>query len=295
MSGKAINTYMSNNVTVKLLQMENRLDLLYQDNVIRGCEMTQNSPYNNYTIKLHKGVDNQIRFRVLNPDRRRVSIDHLSVRCRFINKENGERVLDKFANVLTTKGDLQVIIHEGDLINIAPGHYDLVVTGEEALVPGITIGENVQTPFFLDQHGEIVSTVEVVASADPTPQPTITLTPDNWTRFSSNRGVDLQFYSSAIPGPRVRNHLHALHTFAAYTTGFTGTLEVRGTLELQPPENFNDYFPIDITTATDIITFDNYTGVTSYSFEANFMWLVFVYTPDTTLEDYGTIDQVLLR
>ena len=286
---------MSNNVIVKLLQMQNRLDLLYQDNVIRGCEMTQQSPYNNYTIKLHKGVDNAIRFRVLNPDRKRVSVDHLSVRCRFINKQNGERVLDKFANVLTTKGDLQVIIHEGDLINIAPGYYDLVVTGEEALVPQATVGENVQTPFFLDQYGEIVSTVEVVASADPTPQPTVTLLPENWTRFSSNRGVDLQFYSSAIPAQRVKNHLNAVHTFAAYTTAFSGTLELRGSLDLQPPEDFNNYFPVDITTGAQQVTFDNYTGVTSYSFEANFMWLIAVYTPDTTLADYGTLDQVLIR
>ena len=232
---------------------------------------------------------------MLNTDRKRVSIDHLAIRARFINKENGERVLNRFANVLTTKGDVQLIIYEGDLVNIAPGFYDLVVTGEEALVPGVTIGENVQTPFFLDQYGDIVATVEVVASADPTPQPTVTLLPDNWTRFSSNRGAQTEYFSSAIAGPRIKNHLHALHTFAAYTTAFTGSLEVRGSLDLQPPESHTDYFPIDITTATQIITFDNYTGVTSHSFEANFMWLVFVYMPDTSLEDPGTMDQVLIR
>ena len=286
---------MSNNVIVKLLHMENRLDILYTDSVFRGCEMTQNSPYNNRAIRLHKGVDNQIRFRVLNPDRKRVSIDHLSIRARFINKQNGERVLDRFANILTTKGDVQLIIYEGDLVNLAPGYYDLVVTGEEALVPGVTVGENISTPFFLDQDGDIVATVEVVASADPTPQPTVTLLPDNWTRWSSNAGVDIQYYSSAIPGQRIKNHLNALHTFAAYTTAFSGTLEVRASLDLQPPENYNDYFPVDITSGTQIITFDNYTGVTSHSFEANFMWLMFVYTPDTSLDDYGTIDQLLVR
>ena len=257
--------------------------------------MLNNSPYNNRVIKLHKGVDNQIRFRVLNPDRKRVSVDHLSIRCRFINTENGERVLDRFADLTSTKGDIRLTVYEGDLVNIAPGFYDLVVTGEEALVPGITVGENAQYPFYLDQGGDIVATVEVVASADPTPQPTVTITPDDWTRFSVDRGTTLEFYSSAIPGERIKNHLNGLHTFAAYTTGFTGTLEVRGTLELQPPENYNDYFPIDITSGTQIITFDNFTGVTSHSFEANFMWLVFVYRPDISLEDYGTIDQVLVR
>jgi len=283
---------------VKLLSMENRLDLLYCDNVIRSCEVTSNSPYNNRTIKLHKGVDNQIRFRVLNPDRKRVSVDHLSIRARFINKENGERVLDRFANLLTTKGDVQLIIYEGDLVNIAPGFYDIVVTGEEALVPGVTVGENIATPFFLDQYGEIVGTVEVVASADPTPVPTTTLLPDNWTRsvmITENGTTKMVYTSSAIPGERVKNHLNALHTFAAYTTGFTGTLEVRASLDLQPPANFIDYFPVDITTGTQTITFDDFTGVTSHSFEANFMWLMFVYKVDVSLEENGTLDQVQIR
>ncbi len=285
---------MSNHL-VKLLNMQNRLDMMYVDSVFRSCNVTNNSPYNSRTIKLHKGVDNTIFFRVLNPDRKRVSVDHLSIRCRFINVENGERVLERFANVLTTKGELQLTIYEGDLVNLSPGFYHLVVTGEEALVPGVTVGENVATPFFLDQYGDIITTVEVVASADPTPQPTVTLLPDNWTRFSSDRGTTVEYYSSVIPGERVKNHLNALHTFAAYTTGFTGTLEVRGSLDLQPPADQNDYFPIDITTGTQIITFDNYTGVTSHSFEANFMWLVLVYKPDTSLDDYGTLDQVLIR
>ena len=285
---------MSSNI-IPLLSWENRLDLMYVDSIFRSCEVVNNSPYNSHQIKLHKGVDNVVRFRVLNADRKRVSVDHLSIRCRFINPENGERVLDRFANLTSNKGDVRLTIYEGDLVNIAPGYYNMVVTGEEALVPGVTVGENIQTPFYLDQGGDIVATVEVVASADPTPQPTTTLLPDNWTRYSSNQGVSLEFYSSAIPGERVKNHLNAVHTFAAYTTGFTGTLEVRGSLDLQPPANHNDYFPIDITSGSQIITFDDYTGVTSHSFEANFMWLVFVYKPDTSLDDYGTIDQVLVR
>lgn len=285
---------MSSNI-IPLLSWENRLDLMYIDSVFRSNEVTNNSPYNSHQIKLHKGVDNVIRFRVLNADRKRVSVNHLSIRCRFINVENGERVLERYADLTTTKGDVRLTVYEGDLVDIAPGFYDLVVTGEEALVPGVTIGENIHTPFYLNQAGDIVATVEVVASADVTPQPTVTILPDDWTRFSGNRGVDVEYYSSAIPGSRIQNHLNALHTFAAYTTAFSGTLQVRGSLELQPPADYNDFFPIDITTATQIITFDNYTGVTSHSFEANFMWLLFVYSPDTSLEDYGTIDQILLR
>jgi len=55
------------------------------------------------------------------------------------------------------------------------------------------------------------------------------------------------------------------------------------------------YFPIDITSGTDIISFTDFTGITSHTFTANFLWMVFVYTPDTSLDDFGTMDKVLLR
>lgn len=279
---------------VKLFRYENRVDLMYVDNQVKGCNVTNNSPLNDRVIKLHKGVDNEIRFRVLNPDRKPVSVDHLTIRARLVNVENGERVLDRFANVLTTKGDVRLTVYEGDLTNLAPGYYHLIVTGEENLIPD-QVGENIQTPFYVDNGGDIVAMVQVVGSADPTPYPTVELLPENWTVFSSDRGATLEYYSSAIPGQRIKNHLNSLHTFAAYTTGFTGTLEVRGSLEIQPPATHNHYFPIDITSGTQVIEFDNFTGVTSHSFEANFMWLILVYTPDTSLDDYGTLDKVFIR
>ena len=282
---------------VKLVSMENRVDMLYCDNIFRSCEVTNNSPYNNRTIKLHKGVDNQIRFRVLNPDRRRVSVDHLAIRCRLVNMENKERVLERFADVLTTdKGDVRLTIYEGDLVNIAPGFYSLVVTGQEALIPGNNESGNINTPFFLDNAGDIVATVEVVDSADVTPMESVELLETNWTIVSDPGLPGTKTYaSSAIPGARIQNHLNAVHSFSVATTAFTGTLELRASLDLQPPADLANYFPVDITTGTQIIEFDNYTGITSHTFEANFMWLKFIYRPDTNLEDYGTIDKVLLR
>lgn len=282
---------------IKLMRYENRLDLMYVDSQIRGCNVVNNSPLNKKIIKVHKGVDNTVRFRVLNPDRRRVSVDHLAVRCRLVNNENKERVLERFADVLTTnKGDVRLTIYEGDLVNIAPGFYSLVVTGQEALVPGNNESGNVNTPFFLDNAGDIVATIEVVDSADVTPLESVELLPDNWTIVSDPGLPGTRTYaSSAIAGARVKNHLNAVHSFSVRTTAFTGTLELRASLDLQPPADLANYFPVDITTGTQIITFDNYTGITSHTFEANFMWLKFIYRPDTNLEDFGTIDKVLLR
>jgi len=283
------------NDIVKLFSYENRLDLEYCDSIIRSCIVGNNSPLNKTVIRLHKGVDNQIHFRVLNPDRKRVSVDHLAIRARLISTENKERVLERYADLVpNSKGDVRLTVYEGDLIDLAPGYYTLVVTGQEALVPGNNESDNVNTPFFLDNAANIVATVEIVDSADVTPYPSVELLPENWT-ITNEANSPKTFTSSAIAGARVRNHLNAVHSFSVSTTAFTGTMELRGTLELTPPGDIAAYFPIDITSGTKIIDFDDYTGTTSHTFEANFMWFKFIYRPDTSLEDYGTVDKVLLR
>jgi len=267
------------NSIINLLNWENRLDLQYVDSQIRSCEVTNNSPLNKITIKLHKGVDNTVRFRILNGDRKRVSVDHLAIRARLVDTQTKERVLERWADLVpNSKGDVVLTVYEGDLISIAPGFYSLVVTGQEALVPGETTSDNVNTPFYLDQGGNIVATVEVVDSADVT------------TKRNNE--------SSAIAGARVKNHLNAVHSFSAKTTAFTGTLELFGSLDLQPPSDITNYFPIDITSGSQTITFDDYTGITSHTFEANFMWIKFVYKTGNVTDDsvdYGTIDKVLFR
>ena len=289
-----INSVMTVNV-VKLFRYDNVVDLMFVDNVIRNCVMTNNSPLNLRQVKVHKGVDNEIRFRVLNPDRKTVSVDHMQIKAKLVSVENQERVLEKYCDLTSTKGDMRLRIFEGDLINIAPGYYNLIVSGQQSLVPQLPSSENFYTPFYVDTAGDIVATVEVVASADSTPWPSVTIGPNDWTLTSSNRGTTKEYYSSAIPGARVKNHINAVHTFAAYTTNFTGTLQLKASLDISPPENYSDYFTVDITTGTDIIEFENYTGVTSHTFDANFMWLRFLYMPDTSQSENGTMDKVMIR
>jgi len=286
---------------IKLFSYENRVDLMYCDNQIRSFVVTSNSPLNRKIIRIHKGVDNSIRFRILNPDRKVVSVDHLSIRCRFVSTENNERVLDLTAQITSTKGDVKLNISEGSLVPIAAGFYHLIVTGEEALMPGVIGSENFATPFYVDTAGDIVATVEIVASADTTPTPSVEILQNdeqNDWRITNEVDAPTTFVSSAIPGARVKNHINAVHTFSVATTAFTGTLRLKGSLDLQPSADIRNYFPIDITSGTDVITFTNFTGITSHTFEANFLWMIFIYVPDSSLPDPpgpGVIDKVLLR
>lgn len=266
---------------------------------------------NRNTIKLHKGVDNEIRFRVFNQDRKPVSVDHLSVVAKLVNPQNGEQVLLRYLSVSPQKGFMQWRVLEGDLVNIAPGMYSLTILGEEALVPGVEL-ENYRTPFYTDTGNSIVTTVEVVESADRTPNPSYIINQDDWrlvkqpSQITQLNSEVYEYQTSAVPGSRVRNHINALHTMAIFTTNFSGTIQVYATLELQPPEQLRHWFPVDLTSGTNYAEFFEYTGSISFSFTANFMWLTFIKRPGFFFEDsafvnrtvpleLGVVNKIILR
>lgn len=257
-------------------------------------------------LKLHRGTDNHIEFRVFDLDRKPVNTRHLQTVAHLVNPQNGETVLRKLIRTTNNTGRLQMSVTEGDLVRIPPGYYNLTVQGEQELIPD-TQGELYRTPFYTDVSHNTVLSVEVLPSADPGPQPSATITADDWrlVQVGNGSGLDTDEYrTSAIAGSRVRNHINALHTMAVFATDFTGSLQVLATLDLQPPEDLRRWFPVDLTTGTNVIEFSDYTGSISFTFTANFTWLTFVKRPDWFPEDSafqsvdpntGTIDKIILR
>ena len=273
---------------MKLYTRNTTVDVMRVDNVFYQNIRTENSPMNRNTIKLHRGVDNEIRFRILNQDRKPVDINHLEVVAVMTNPENGERMLTKLLGNSPRKGFAQLRINEGDLMDIPPGYYNLVILGQEDLVPGQP-EEVIRTPFYTDIGDNIVASVEVLASADPGPVPSYKIQTGDWRLLQqpSGTGADAidEYLTSAIPAGRVRNHRNGLHTVAVFTDGFSGTLQVMATLDLQPPEDPRRWFPVDITSGTNLLEFNNYTGSTSFTFTANFTWLTFIKRPGWFPED----------
>lgn len=282
----------------KLYRNKHTVDLMRVDNVNFQNIRTDNTPMNRNNIKLHKGVDNEIRFRVFNQDRKPVSVDHLSVVAKLTSPQNGEQVLLRYLSISPQKGFMQLRILEGDLVNIAPGLYSLCILGEEPLVPGSDL-ENYRTPFYTDTGNSIVTTVEVVDSADKTPNPSFVIDEDDWrlikqpSKITQLQNDVYEYQTSAVPGSRVRNHINALHTLALFTENFTGTIQVYATLELQPPEQLIHWFPVDLTSGTNYAEFFEYTGSMSFSFTANFMWLTFVKRPGFFFEDSAFVGRTV--
>ena len=284
-----------------LFKYDNWHDLLYDNGQITcACNLTENLMMNDRIVKLHKGVDNEVKFRVFDSDRKRTRIDHLRVNATLINKENNELCFNTSGRLMTERGTFKIMFREGDIVDIAPGFYDLIITGEEWSIPEHP-GDIVSTPFYSNRISDVQLIAEITTQGQKNPIPTIEVfakNPDtevsDWivTNEMVNHKYARVYHSSPIPANRLRNYKNGTHTIAVTLNEFSGILQVRGSIEHLPPPEARYYFPIDIPGyGTDIYYGDldpeypdsnirlPYTGTDSYSFESNLLWLMVVWIP----------------
>jgi hypothetical protein len=247
-------------------------------------------------IKVHKGVDQKVNFKVYDPDKKLTGIEHLRVQATMVNANSGERVFTTYCRPSNKKGAMELIIKENDLMDIAAGFYNLVLTGQEWAIPE-TEGYITSTPFYTDTNSNVKLSIEVIDVVDPTPVATIETIPSTWMLHTDDATNDADYVSPAFPANRLKNSRNGSHTVTMYMTNFTGDFEVFGSLDSVPSQQIEDYFPINLTNMNTVISYLEYTGIDAYHFQANVMWLKFRYKPDPlmTPEQRGTMDKVQLR
>lgn len=273
-------------------------ELLYDNGTFTcECNLLDNRMYDDRIVKLHKGVDNEIKFRVFDSDRKRTRIDHLRVDVTLINKENHEIGFKTKADLMPQRGTFRVHFREGDLINLSPGYYDMVITGEEYAIAEQP-GSIVATPFYSDLSANMQMTVLITQQGEKLPVPTLEVHSYNpktkvsdW--MSSNEIIDgiytRVYRSSPFPAGRLKNYKNATHTFAITCDKFMGRFAVKGTLEHVPPTETAKYFPLNLTTFKEHIQYGPvdpvtnlytpFTGIDPFTFEANCLWIIFEWIP----------------
>lgn len=265
------------------------------------CLCKDNGPMHKHRIKAHKGIDNKLVFKALGPDRAPVDIacDH-QIYARLIDPTSKLVVLETLATTGPARGIITVMLDSGDTAPLHVGIYHLVLIRAQNFVSNVD-DYYVERPLFADFDDNIGMELELTEQAYKSPKPSAVLLAKDWTPdmiTCPDYGIRKKcYYTKSIPGGRVSNHVDAVHTFSVNTTGFTGTLEVWGTLEESPGPYLNDrtWFKIYPSTMSQDIEFYDYTGTQAWSFSANFMWLKFRYIPSTELSDPGTVNKLIVR
>lgn len=264
------------------------------------CPIKDNGPMNKNKIRVHKGIDNKVAFRILGPDRTPFDIPcHQQVYARLIDPDNNKVVLEKLCRLGPAKGLVTADLTGGDIATVHAGTYSMVLIRTEDFVTGVS-DYYIEKPIFSDMDSNISMEIEITEQAFKSPLTSITLTPDDWTpdmTTPASGPLIKSFYSSRIPGGRVLNHTNAVHSFSTYTENFTGVLEIWGSLEETPDPYLSPtrWFKIHPSSMSNDIEFISYTGTQAWSFSANFMWLKFRLIPSSYVVAPGVMKKLIVR
>ena len=252
--------------------------------LISGPSKTRNAPMNNRILKVYKGVDNTINFDVKNEDRKPVKLTSQIIQANLVNHQNKKLIFSRTCKVEDDHaGKVQLTILDSDVAGIDEGLYDLAFT--------YTNHEGSTKPLFTDHNDKQTATIQILDGSLPKLSSTVIVNSFAIDPQNNGKTNEDQMYSSGYAGDAQSNDSNGLHTFAAYTTAFTGKLYVDGTLDAYADSSAG-WFPVRIGSVTDYVTFSAHTGITPFNFSSNIMWVRFSF-----LADSGTsgVDKILYR
>lgn len=272
--------------------------LLAVDDTICPCK--DNGPMNNTALRAHKGLDNKLIFRTLGPDRIPVDIAcNQQVYARIIDPSNRKIALEKLCRLGPAKGLITLELDSGDLAFIHAGLYEMVLIRTQDFIVNVP-DYYIEKPLYSDYNDNVAMEIEITEQAFKAPLQSVTILPEDWTPdiIVPTFGPPMPcFYSQRIPGARVMNHIDSVHSFSTYTTNFTGTLEIWGSLEETPDPYLNHtrWFKIFPSTLSTDIEYTGYTGTQAWTFSANFLWVKFRYFPSTAVLNPGIMNKLIVR
>lgn len=234
-----------------------------------------NMPMYDGTHKLHKGIDNTLRFNIKDTDRKPIDLTNKTIIWKMYDRESRENVLFRYPAVTNAaKGMCSLQIMTSDTIMLPEGFYQFAM---------YTVEDGVEQIIYTDTYDNAKGTIEVCDDIYPEfddSQETETFYETNGT-----------FVTSTFDGSGNTIKSKSLHTFALYFDGFTGDVAIQGDLSTQPSTNDNDWFDLtpDLMYDADIRV-NNETGVIGYVVHANVNWIRISFTKSA-----GEITKVLLR
>jgi hypothetical protein len=231
---------------------------------------------NNYSVnrsdfRIIRGVQNEILFFVRDLDRNpAVTSTFQQVTINIVDPDSSSLLMTRNLSVVDAPTALYMLtILASETANWETGPLRWSIT--------VTRGDGSTVMLWTDMNYGPYSVLEVTHGPIPGPTVATVLNPSAFTM------VNTIPISGQLPGASQLGYQNGLQTFAVYPVAFTGSLEIDGTLTLQP--GAEDWFPISTTnyTASSTLSTINVTG--------NYLWLR-VQLPTVTS---GSINQILYK
>ena len=216
--------------------------------------VTEYRPVYQRHIKVYRGIDNVLQFKVLNHDQKPVLLTSYTPKL-VVFDQNKLMVVERDCTVTddgstNTRGNCKVTISENDLLNLDTQFLSYNIY--------LVDSSSEKTLTYTDTHFGSDGVIHLEDTAFPGPAKTT-----NVTTFTEDNTV---WYSETIDAQPGINGNEALHTASIYTDSYIGNVNVQGTLENQVTGSTN-WSDVSILTFTGAETEPkpiNFNGVFSY-------------------------------
>lgn len=192
--------------------VSNRINIVANE---AGNIVTEYKPVYSRNLKVYRGIDNALEFRILNADQKPIELTGKTIKFVAFG-ENNNLLIERDGINQSLKGLSQVVINDSDTLDIKDQFlsYNITVYDNTTNAPTLT---------YSDSHFGQSGVIEISSDAYPGPKPsnivsTFTQDGDNW-------------YSNLVTAEPGINGNEALHTVAVYTDGYAGRVAIQATLD----------------------------------------------------------------
>ena len=183
-------------------------------------------------VKVYKGVDNKIQFRMLNADQKPIWINGHVIEFQAFDDEKNqvlkyEATIQDDGSTTSTKGMFYITITENDLLNLPAQYLSYSIFDKETC--------DVSVVTYANGHFDACGTIYIDDCTSPTILPSLTV--NNWLQVNDAWVAGNDELSKITAQPKI-NKNEALHSLQFYTDayndkGYVGNVKVQGTLDNQ--------------------------------------------------------------
>jgi hypothetical protein len=238
----------------------------------------------NRNLKIYRSVDNRIDLQVRNSDQKAADVTGSVLVFNIITREGKDLILKKdCVSISPSNGRFYVTFTKEELNDIESGFYSYSIINEvRTTIDSDEYRVTSKTVMYQDSQYGAISTLEISGDVLGETEPSIEVNKFEYINPATTGYPDPEYYtSSIIDTVGITQVAQSLHTFQIYSTNYTGTVKIQGSLsEGGAPRIWTDIETLALSGATQ--TYQNVTG------KYNFFRIR--HYPTT-----GTVDKILYR
>ena len=184
--------------------------------------ITEYRPVYSRNLKVYRGIDNNIEFKIVNADQKPISLTSKTVKLVAFDESNTQVLAETGTNHSKIKGLTTIVVSENDLLSVKDQFLKYSLHVEDA-------NQN-KTITYSNVHFDNNGIMQVSSDAFPGAKDSKSVT--TFTEDTGETGVDDSvWHSESISAEPGINGNEAVHTAAIYSDTYVGDVKVQVTLD----------------------------------------------------------------